>query len=147
MHREKRRAAEQGSKKQRDYIRFHGALALREIAPTCQADSLQPRVAGSISNFASAWLTKCFPSWRCASAWLINCSRIRSAGILAILMQIVYSYQSNAGGIVRATHHRAIVPYWGFAMIADSLGLVGAWPLFTISRTCLLVIIPPIMVC
>jgi hypothetical protein len=60
MHWEEQRAAEQGSKKQRDDVRFHGALTLRNIAPTRQADSLQPKVADSNSNFSSAWRTKRF---------------------------------------------------------------------------------------
>jgi hypothetical protein len=65
---------------------------------------------------------------------------------MQLLIQIVDFDQSNSSGVVYAGHDRGVVPGCRFAMIADSLAAVGAWPLFWISLTWLLVIIPPIIV-
>ena len=45
-------------------------------------------------------------------------------------MQIVYFYQSNAGGVVYTAHDRGVVARCRSAMMADSDRSLGAWPLF-----------------
>ena len=53
----------------------------------------------------------------------------------SILLQIVHFDQSNSGGVVYAAHNRGVVPRCQVAIIADSLGSVGAWPLFWMALT------------
>jgi hypothetical protein len=46
-------------------------------------------------------------------------------------MQIVHFHERNSSGVVYATHDCSVVSRYRFAMIADSLGAPGAWPLFS----------------
>ena len=77
------------------------------------------------------------------------CNKAHKLGFVgfkrSVLIQIVYFYKSNAGGIVYTAYNRGVVTRGRSAMIADSLPSCGA------SRWCdvptwSLVIIPPIIV-